>query len=118
LPKNITGAILGGLLGFSGQLCADFFLWNPNPNESTSLYQSLSDGQFDHWLTEWLRQPKQVQKAKNLIYFGIFLGWLTTRGEVASRTALIVAFLSVSGILAAEQLQKKRKSEQELTPTS
>jgi hypothetical protein len=103
--KVVIGAVLGGLLGFGGQFVVDFFYFDcedpPSRDRILTMYQTAS-GQADANFRVWM-PGIAIDRARPLIYQGVILAWLMRRGDIASRTALIVAFLSASAALAVDR---------------
>lgn len=87
--RVVIGAVLGGMLGLAGQLVTDFWIF--------------FDGTFDRILGIYGQRQNQ---ARQVLYQLDLLYWLVQRGEIASRTALIVAFLCVSATLAFDRKEK------------
>ncbi len=108
--RYIIGALLGVLLGFAGQFFVDFFCWTPGNNGT--LYQFFSDKYFERNMARWVRAPQLQSKAHQLVYQVVFLYWLSERGPSACGTAVIVAFLGASSLLAADYLQHRSKNHQ------
>ena len=107
--RVVIGAALGGLLGFGGQFVADFFLWD---NSEPSIQQPITPYKviFDRDPESESALPPARAKELRSIYLQIILWvWLLRRGEMASHTALIVAFLAASAALAFDR-QKSSKS--------
>jgi hypothetical protein len=106
--KVVVGALLGGLLGFGGQLVADFLYVDREdrpPHERTFTMYQVASGQADVNFRVWMRGIR-IDRARPLIYQGLILAWLMHRGDIASRTALIVAFLGASAALALDWMGK------------
>jgi hypothetical protein len=96
--KVVIGAVLGGLLGFGGQFLADGMPVNISEKEMSTLCWLLgSPGMYEDL------SVKQKHQAQPMIYQACFWMWLEQRCELASRTALLVAFLGVSIALALDQ---------------
>ena len=107
--RVVAGAVLGGLLGFGGQFVADFFCWD-TPDDRKTPYRIFFDGTLDGYLPHYGRTLERQSQARQIFYQVYILYWLVRRGEIASRTTLIVAFLCVSAALALEQQKKQSAS--------
>jgi hypothetical protein len=104
--RVIIGAVLGGLLGFGGQLLKDYFYWVAIVDAKTP-YQYITDGTLASKAAQ-VGPVYQWQK-RAVMCEGIFLFWLVYRGDLAGRTALILAFIGASAALALDR-QKSGKS--------
>src|ERR1700722_18115736 len=95
--RVVIGAVLGGLLGFGGQFVIDFFWWTPQKGEATMnscarhIFSSEPLMFFD---------AKHMQQAQGLYSLGFLLVWLDRRADLATRSALIVAFFGASAAVA------------------
>jgi hypothetical protein len=101
--RVLIGAVLGGVLGFAGQLVLDFFCWAPSGSET--VWRCIDSGEISHHIARFM--PKHEHAALELWYQLVFLWWLNERGQTASQTVLIVAFLGASAALA---LKKKGRA--------
>jgi len=115
--KIIIGAVLGGLLGFIGQLSADFFWWpSPIDESNRTCYEYVfcgtpDDERVGRTLESCLRlelPPEKRNQGRLLFFEGIFLFWLQERWKFVGQTVLIGAFLGASSVLAADQISQKR----------
>jgi hypothetical protein len=101
--KILIGSVLGGLLGFCGFFVVDFFCWKSN-GETMAFYLGCT-------INVDLDRIKKGHKPQGvvLLHEAALLYWLMNRGELAGRTAVIVAFLGASSMFAAEKLREKRQ---------
>jgi hypothetical protein len=115
--KVVIGAVLGGLLGFGGQFVVDFLTLHPVPQREkedgtldwkpggNSIYSDLCSCEFDEVIRRYLRK-QQWSEAHKVVCQAALIIWLKDRGDLAARTALIVAFLGASAALALGQKGK------------
>jgi hypothetical protein len=102
--RVVIGAVLGGLLGFGGQLSADFFgrefIDRGNGQGLQSLWSFVKSGGFDRQRSYWAACGDRRQQ---LWVQSVLLVWLLERGDRACQAAVIVAFLGASVALTLNQ---------------
>jgi hypothetical protein len=116
----IIGALLGGLLGVTGQILLDYYRWNHRFPYLILLMENARINDYLRGKNEYLGwgmhiDERDLQNARQLWCEAKLLTWLEYRGETTARMGLVVAFLSTSSLLAAEQSRKKRKLQKEAT---
>jgi hypothetical protein len=101
LRNSLIGMLIGWSLGFSGQVLTDCFCWSCGARTTFEWMESLNEINFSCF-------PKQeVSTFKGSYHRYLVLVLLLQRGDVATRTAMIVVFLGASSIVGAEKLRNK-----------
>ena len=106
----ILAAVVGAMLGFGVQMSVDFCCWCP-PGAflpgctlaRIAFYDGLDEG------LELNFSKRNKDQALGLLYQAMLLDWLGGRGDVAARTSLLCAFLSVSAVLAREHRRQQHR---------
>jgi hypothetical protein len=75
--KVVIGAVLGGLLGFGGQIVIDCFY---PMNTRLSLYQYAATGSRDRELGKHFKSQR-VPQARDFVLRGVLLVWLQSKAE-------------------------------------
>jgi len=125
---TLTGALLGALLGLTGQFVFDFFCWQPSSERGRNIktyndyffhgtsYNKQCGQTFEGWLKYYFGDEcAEKSQARLLFSEALFLNWLLKRGELASNTMLIVAFLGALPGVTTNQLREKRKALKEVS---
>jgi hypothetical protein len=116
--RYISVAVMGALLGFSGQFIADICSgWtgfelvcgNPGP----SLLTQIRNGTFDRGVAHYY--PAHFAEARTLAYELNLLIWLTVQGETACRTASITSFLLAVSLYANDNRQRREAAQEAVT---
>jgi hypothetical protein len=116
--KVVIGAVLGGLLGFGGQMCVDFFCWKGPYNSETPCEVICSPDLHLRMATHWPVSTKLEPYRNWLICEGEFIWWLLHRGEVVSKSSTIAAFLGASAAFAVEQRKKQSTGKNSIQPAN
>jgi len=111
--KVITGLLFGALLGFMGQFAIDSLVWPLSAEDHFGICEYVFARNFCGWLKRI--EPERVEQTRMLLLRALLLHWLQERGELAGRTAMMVAFLGVSSVLAADHLRQRRQSKKAAT---
>ncbi len=102
----MSAVVLGGLLGFGGQMYVDFFYWKGPYNSGTPCEVICSTELHRRMVTHWTVSSKLESYRNWLICDGEFIWWLLHRGEVVSKSSTIAVFLSASAALALELIPR------------
>jgi hypothetical protein len=104
---RIMAPLLGAILGFGGQMVADFCFWTPPGSHCDSKISCI--GAWWNWHDNVQVQAQQYRQARDLLCQFYFLFWLKERGDIAARTMLIAAFIgAASSTIAANYIRRKR----------
>jgi hypothetical protein len=107
--RVVIVAVIGGLLGFGGQLVADFFCWSPiisNGTQRPPGFEFIFSGSLDRLIVRHNIQAQQMLQARALWFQGTLLLWLGQRGEIIDRITLWGAFVGATAALAFDQKRK------------
>jgi hypothetical protein len=100
--RYVIGSLLGGILGATTQLAADFFC---SAAEGHTMFETACFIEQDPKFSK--RFAGHRGEARALAYQGFMLAWLLYRGQESSRSAMVGAFLLCLGMLVADSRKKK-----------
>jgi len=104
--RYAKAGILGALLAISAQLTIDIYI-------DVTLHNC-----FDACIAPDLNRmypEENLAQARFLYCLRWLLVWLSRKGELAGRTAMLTALLAASSVMAADQIQVRRKARKQAT---